>query len=74
MQSAPDERTGWGAERDRQLLAGPDGGPGKPELGRPETTRGTRQFRTRGLQNVNNEFTLAMLAFNVTRLYAARAA
>jgi len=36
--------------------------------------RGIRQFRTRGLQNVNNEFTLATLAYNITRLYAMRAA
>ena len=30
--------------------------------------RGIRQFRTRGLHNVNNEFTLATLAYNITRL------
>jgi hypothetical protein len=33
-----------------------------------------RQFRTRGLQNVNNEFTLATLAYNITRLHVMRAA
>ena len=36
--------------------------------------RGMRQFRTRGLKNVNNEFTLATLAFNITRLHVMRAA
>jgi hypothetical protein len=36
--------------------------------------RGMRQFRTRVLQNVNNEFTLATLANNITRLHAMQAA
>jgi transposase len=36
--------------------------------------RGIRQFRTRGLDKVTNEFTLATLAYNITRLYARRAA
>jgi hypothetical protein len=36
--------------------------------------RGMRQFRTRGLQNVNNEFTLATLAYNITRLHVMRPA
>ena len=34
---------------------------------------GTR-CRTRGLQNVNNELTLAALAFNLTRLHTMQAA
>jgi hypothetical protein len=33
-----------------------------------------RQFRTRGFENVNNEFTLATLAYNITRLHVMRAA
>ena len=31
--------------------------------------RGMRQFRIRGFQNVNNEITLATMAFNITRLH-----
>jgi hypothetical protein len=33
-----------------------------------------RQFRTRGLEKVNGEFTLATLAYNITRLQALMAA
>jgi hypothetical protein len=36
--------------------------------------RGIRQFRTRGLNKVANELTLATLAYNITRLQALRAA
>jgi hypothetical protein len=46
----------------------------EPVFGVLKQQRGMRQFRTRGLQNVNNEFTLATLAFNITRLHAMRAA
>jgi transposase len=46
----------------------------EPVFGVLKQQRGMRQFRTRGLQNVNNEFTLATLAFNITRLHALRAA
>ena len=46
----------------------------EPVFGVLKQQRGMRQFRTRGLQNVSNEFTLATLAFNITRLHALRAA
>ena len=46
----------------------------EPVFGVLKQQRGMRQFRTRGLQNVNNEFTLATLAYNITRLRAMRAA
>ena len=46
----------------------------EPVFGVLKQQRAMRQFRTRGLQNVNNEFTLATLAFNITRLHAGRAA
>jgi transposase len=42
----------------------------EPVFGVLKQQRGLRQFRTRGMQNVNNEFTLATLAFNITRLHA----
>lgn len=42
----------------------------EPVFGVLKQQRGIRQFRTRGLNNVNNEFTLATLAYNITRLYA----
>jgi Transposase DDE domain len=45
----------------------------EPVFGVLKQQRGMRQFRTRGLHNVNNEFTLATLAFNLTRLHALRA-
>ena len=41
----------------------------EPVFGVLKQQRGMRQFRTRGLQNVNNEFTLAALAYNITRLH-----
>ena len=46
----------------------------EPVFGVLKQQRGIRQFRTRGLNNVNNEFTLATLAYNITRLHARRAA
>jgi transposase len=46
----------------------------EPVFGVLKQQRGMRQFRTRGLQNVNNELTLATLAFNITRLHTLRAA
>jgi transposase len=46
----------------------------EPVFGVLKQQRGMRQFRTRGLKNVNNEFTLATLAYNITRLHALRAA
>ena len=46
----------------------------EPVFGVLKQQRGIRQFRTRGLNNVANEFTLASLAFNITRLHAMRAA
>ncbi len=46
----------------------------EPVFGVLKQQRGIRQFRTRGLNQVANEFTLATLAFNLTRLHAMRAA
>jgi transposase len=46
----------------------------EPVFGVLKQQRGIRQFRTRGLNNVNNEFTLATLAFNLTRLHSMQAA
>ena len=46
----------------------------EPVFGVLKQQRGIRQFRTRGLNNVSNEFTLATLAYNITRLHARRAA
>lgn len=46
----------------------------EPVFGVLKQQRGIRQFRTRGLNNVGNEFTLATLAYNITRLHAMRAA
>ncbi len=46
----------------------------EPVFGVLKQQRGMRQFRTRGLENVNQEFTLATLAFNITRMHALRAA
>ena len=46
----------------------------EPVFGVLKQQRGMRQFRTRGLQNVNNEFTLATLAYNITRLHRTLAA
>ena len=46
----------------------------EPVFGVLKQQRGIRQFRTRGLNNVNNEYTLATLAFNLTRLHSMQAA
>jgi transposase len=46
----------------------------EPVFGVLKQQRGMRQFRTRGLQNVNNEFTLATTAFNIARLHGMMAA
>jgi transposase len=46
----------------------------EPVFGVLKQQRGMRQFRTRGLNNVGNEFTLATLAYNITRLHVMRAA
>lgn len=46
----------------------------EPVFGVLKQQRNLRQFRTRGLNNVNNEFTLATLAYNITRLFARRKA
>lgn len=46
----------------------------EPVFGVLKQQRGMRQFRTRGLNNVGNEFTLATLAYNITRLHVRLAA
>jgi transposase len=46
----------------------------EPVFGVLKHQRNLRQFRTRGLNQVANEFTLATLAYNITRLHALRAA
>jgi hypothetical protein len=46
----------------------------EPVFGVLKQQRGIRQFRTRGLNQVSNEFTLATLAYNITRLHLMRAA
>lgn len=46
----------------------------EPVFGVLKQQRGIRQFRTRGLNRVANEFTLATLAYNLTRLHALRTA
>jgi hypothetical protein len=46
----------------------------EPVFGVLKQQRGMRQFRTRGLNNAGNEFTLATLAYNITRLHVMRAA
>jgi transposase len=43
----------------------------EPVFGVLKQQRGLRQFRTRGLANVGSEFTLATLAYNLTRMHAA---
>jgi hypothetical protein len=40
----------------------------EPVFGVLKQQRGMRQFRTRGLDKANGEFTLATLAYNITRL------
>jgi len=46
----------------------------EPVFGVLKQQRGMRQFRTRSLEKVNGEFTLATLAYNITRLKALMAA
>jgi hypothetical protein len=46
----------------------------EPVFGVLKQQRGMRQFRTRGFENVSNEFTLATLAFNIARLKSLLAA
>lgn len=46
----------------------------EPVFGVLKQQRNLRQFRTRGLNNVGNEFTLASLAYNITRLHTMRGA
>jgi hypothetical protein len=46
----------------------------EPVFGVLKQQRGMRQFRTRGLEKVNGEFTLATLAYNITRLQTLMAA
>jgi transposase len=46
----------------------------EPVFGILKQQRGMRQFRTRGLEKVNGEFTLATLAYNITRLKTLMAA
>jgi hypothetical protein len=41
----------------------------EPVFGVLKQQRGMRQFRTRGMTKVGVEFTLATLAYNLTRLY-----
>jgi hypothetical protein len=43
----------------------------EPVFGVLKQQRNLRQFRTRGLNHVSNEFTMATLAYNITRIYAA---
>jgi transposase len=42
----------------------------EPVFGVLKQQRGLRQFRTRGIANVGNEFTFATLAYNLTRMHA----
>jgi transposase len=42
----------------------------EPVFGVLKQQRGLRQFRTRRIENVGNEFTLATLAYNITRMHA----
>lgn len=44
----------------------------EPVLGTLKEQRGMRRFRLRGLENVNVEFTLAAISYNLTRLFALR--
>lgn len=44
----------------------------EPVFGTLKQQRGMRQFRTRSLRKVSIEFTLAALAYNLTRLYQGR--
>ena len=46
----------------------------EPVFGVLKEQRGMRQFRTRGKENVAAEFTLAVLAYNLTRMHAVQTA
>ena len=46
----------------------------EPVFGVLKQQRNLRQFRTRGLNRVGNELTLATMAYNITRLYKQQAA
>lgn len=46
----------------------------EPVFGVLKQQRGMKQFRIRRLNNVGNEFTLATLAYNITRLHIRLAA
>ena len=46
----------------------------EPVFGVLKQQRGMRQFRTRGRERVATEFTLAAIAYNLTRLFARRVA
>jgi transposase len=69
-------------KRMRQKLRGPTGRARyarrkaivEPVFGVLKQQRGMRQFRTRGIKNVAVEFSLAAIAYNLTRLYAHRSA
>jgi transposase len=45
----------------------------EPVFGVLKQQRGLRQFRTRSIEKVGNEWTLAAMAYNLTRLHAVRA-
>jgi hypothetical protein len=44
----------------------------EPGFGVLKEQRGLRQFRTRGKEKVTNEFTLANIAYNLTRIYSVK--
>ena len=46
----------------------------EPVFGLIKQQRGMHRFRIRRLNQVGNEFTLATMAYNITRLHAMRAA
>jgi len=46
----------------------------EPVFGGLKQQRGTLQLQTRGLQNIINEFNLAMMAYKITRMHAMMAA
>lgn len=46
----------------------------EPVFGTLKEQRGMRQFRTRGIEKVAAEFTLAALAYNLTRIYTVQIA
>ena len=44
----------------------------EPVFGVMKQQRGLRQFRTRGIEKVGNEWALSAMAYNLTRIHAAR--